>query len=228
MTTESFPTTTVPETTPLTKGARPAAINLALARLMGHHNIAHDAIERLCNRGLAVHIGLSKLDIPQIQQMAQDPRIVEYCPNDKRRFADPEKWVSKGRAFFTLRDIGSGAIAGYGWSGPEPCQKLPNHPITTAFRSLSPGSGADFTRVVAGATRAIYTNKGMGLETWASNQRAVHTYLKVGTLLVATESYDNNGRRIIRPTLDTQNAALVNESGQPAVQDTRLYMRFPN
>lgn len=188
--------------------------------------LGNQAIEHLYDRGLMLHGGLAEADIEQIQTLARSPKIVEYCPNDRRRFGDPESWVQKGRSLFTLREFGSAAIVGYAWSGPEPCAQLPDHPITTAFRTIIPGTGKDLVVAVVESTRQQHGDAGIGLETWASNTAAVRTYLRAGAQLLNTVSHSPHGDRILRPTLDTANASVVNHAGAFA-HDTRLFMGFP-
>jgi hypothetical protein len=199
----------------------------------------NDALARLNERGFTVARGLTPYYAGSLAVISQQDHIREYCPRDTaERFPTPpaiEKWHAKkdGRApFLLLSDvmykgapIGE-AIDGYGWSGTEPCEALPDHPITTAYRlarrGLRQGLFGDFVQVVTSATNTFYAEgEGIGLETWFSNEKAVGAYEEVGYELLDT------GEVELRPTLNPGlPGAHMTDKGLMA-PDHRLYMGYP-
>jgi len=183
------------------------------------------ALTRLHEKGYAIGLGMTEYYAGAVGVMGYQRSIREYCPKDctEKRFgtlSSTEKWLKKngGRAPFLLLKDGQ-RLAAYGWSGVEPCDELPDNPITTAYRVSEEfqgkGLGKDFTQVVVSGTRALYApEEGIGLETWKSNH-AAGMYEKVGFTLV------HQGESEYRPTLDP--AALNGK-----VLDQRLYMSYPD
>lgn len=190
------------------------------------------ALERLNSRGFTVTLGLSHYFAGAISVMGQQEHIREYCPKDATpaRFGTQEstaKWLQKGggRAVFLLleqaQEKGQKAgqqLSGYAWAGVEACEELPDQSITSAYRlgkvSLGRGLASDFIQTVVSGTHALYApEEGIGLETWQSNHAAA-LYQKVGFEL-QTQKDD------VRPTLDSSAA-----NGK--VEDTRLFMAYPN
>ncbi len=188
-----------------------------------------NALRRLHEKGFSVGIGLTEYYAGAIAVMSQQNHIREYCPNDstEKRFgslSSTARWLQKngGRAMFLLLsncDFNT-RLEGYGWTGIEPSNELPDHPITSAYRLgervLGKGLSKDFIQVVVSSTHSLYEPKaGIGLETWRSNPAAT-IYPKVGFVLI-TEAPDDE----LRPTLDSSY-----EDGQ--VLDRRMYMVYPD
>ena len=187
------------------------------------------ALENLALKGLEVVSGIRTADVDEIRALAETKAVREYCPKDVNRFN--QRWIEKGRGVFLLRVTGSEEIRGYSWSGPEKCEELPDHPNTTAFRTVAPGTGRDLTVATVEGSRALHSEEGYGLETWASNTRAVSIYSKVGARLVRardTERNPDTGQTepIMRPTLSPRQYDPV-IAGEHYRYDTRLYMAFP-
>lgn len=187
------------------------------------------ALARLREKGFAVAAGLTEYFAGAVGVMGYQAHIREYCPKDatESRFGtlqSTEKWLQKGGGrgmFLLLRGEGnSSQLEGYGWTGVEQCEELPEHPITSAFRigerGLGQGLGKDFVQVVVSGTNALYAHgEGIGLETWRSNH-AAGMYPKVGFVALA-ESHEDE----LRPTLDPSAAG-------GKVLDCRLYMGYPS
>ena len=181
------------------------------------------AMRELKQKGFEVTAGLRQADLADIRAIAGSEAVREYCPNDvAARFgsdAMTEEWLSGGKAGFLLRQIGSGALAGYGWTGPKASPQVPGGDTTFAIR-LSPDFAGQhlatpFTATINAGTLALYgRHRQIWLETWGSNERAVHTYLNAGAELVATQDGE-------RPTL---HPATNEPDGMR--RDTRLSMQF--
>jgi len=200
----------------------------------------NQALARLQEKGFIVAKGLTRYFAGAVGVMGQQDHIREYCPKDATpaRFAtesSTEKWLQKGggRAMFLLlnqvQHKGEPAglkLEGYGWTGYEPCDELPDHPITSAYRLGAGAKGkrlsGDFVQTVVSATNALYTDgEGIGLETWKSNS-AASLYPKIGfTLLHEAEEPE------LRPTLDLTAFDVVITSEGPKIEDTRQYMGYP-
>ncbi len=187
------------------------------------------ALIRLWEKGFTVATGLTEYFAGAVGLMGYQEHIREYCPKDatESRFGSlqsTQKWLQKGGGrgmFLLLRGQGNGAqLEGYGWTGVEPCDELPDHPITSAYRIGERGRGQrlgkDFIQVVVSGTNTLYApGEGIGLETWRSN-RAAGIYPRVGFILLAEAPDDE-----LRPTL---------KPGTPdgKVMDRRLYMGYPS
>jgi hypothetical protein len=192
------------------------------------------ALARLNEHGYIVATGLTPYFAGAIALMGQQPHIREYCPRDATaaRFGTQEStrlWLEKngGRATFLLlsqvehkgNPMGL-QLEGYAWTGLEPCEALPDYPITSAYRlgetALGKHLSGDFVQVVVSGTHTLYADgKKIGLETWDSNP-AASLYPKVG--FVPAEQ----PHRLLelRPTLDSKA-----ENGM--TMDTRLFMGYP-
>lgn len=187
------------------------------------------ALARLQEKDLTVATGLTEYFAGAVGVMGYQTSIREYCPKDttESRFgtlSSTEKWLQKngGRAMFLLlRGEGNDAqLEGYGWTGAELCDELPEHPVTSAYRIgerlQGKGLGKDFIQVVVSGTNTLYApSEGIGLETWRSNP-AASLYPKVGFVLLAEAAADE-----MRQTLSTDA-----EDGK--VIDRRLYMGYPS
>lgn len=185
------------------------------------------ALERLREKGFTVATGLTEYFAGVISVMGYQPHIREYCPKDatESRFGtlhSTEKWLQKGGGrgmFLLLRGESDNAqLEGYGWTGVEPCEELPNHPITSAYRigerGQGQGLGKDFVQVVVSGTNALYApDEGIGLETWKSNP-AASLYPKVGFVALAEAPEDE-----LRPTLEP-------DAVDGKILDRRLYMGY--
>lgn len=185
------------------------------------------ALARIREKGFTVATGLTEYFAGAISVMSYQEHIREYCPKDSTEFRfstleSTEKWLQKGggRAMFLLLR-GEGVTAqleGYGWTGVEPCDELPEHPVTSAYRigerGQGNGLGGDFVQVVVSGTNALYApSVGIGLETWKSNH-AAHIYTKVGFVTI-TEALEDE----LRPTLQPEACG--------SVIDRRVYMGYP-
>lgn len=187
------------------------------------------ALARMQEKGFFVATGLTEYFAGAVGVMGYQSHIREYCPKDstEKRFGtleSTEKWLQKGGGrgmFLLLRgERNNTQLEGYGWTGVEACDELPNHPITSAYRVgervLGKGLGKDFVQAVVSGTNAIYApGEGVGLETWKSNH-AASMYLKVGFEPMAEAPEDE-----LRPTLQPDA-----EDGK--VLDRRLYMGYPS
>lgn len=187
------------------------------------------ALERIQEKGFTVALGLTEYFAGAVGVMGYQEHIREYCPKDptESRFGTLEstaKWLQKGGGrgmFLLLGGEGNNAqLEGYGWTGVEPCDELPDYPITSAYRigerAQGRGFGRDFVQAVLSGTNAIFApGEGIGLETWRSNY-AADMYRRVGFVLLAEAADDE-----LRPTL---------KPGTPdgKVMDRRLYMGYPN
>jgi len=187
------------------------------------------ALARLQEKGFTVATGLTEYFAGAVGVMGYQAHIREYCPKDatESRFGtlqSTEKWLQKGGGrgmFLLLRGEGnSSQLEGYGWTGVEPCEELPEYPITSAYRigerGQGQGLGKDFVQVVVSGTNALYApGEGIGLETWRSNH-AAGMYPKVGFVALAEAHEDE-----LRPTLDPS-------ATDGKVWDRRLYMGYPS
>jgi ribosomal protein S18 acetylase RimI-like enzyme len=181
-----------------------------------------EAVNLLHERGYEVRVGLTTDLADQIEAMAREPSIREFCPNDcGSRFADRasiESWLSKKRATFTLvkkspegQDL---SLVGYGWVGLGASDHVHGGETTFAIRIGESGQGqglaTPFARLIVEGAAAIYAAKNMWLETWQSNGGAVHVYHKIGFK-------DVDQVEAQRPTANGESVA-----------DTRLYMSLDN
>lgn len=185
------------------------------------------ALAHLQERGFQVAVGLTEYFAGAVGVMGYQRAIREYCPKDStsKRFGTlsaTEQWLQKGggRGMFLLLSGEGGAaqLEGYGWTGQEPCDKLPQHPITSAYRigerSQGQGLGKSFVQVIVSGTEALYApGEGIGLETWESNH-AASMYPKLGFVLLAQGPEGE-----LRPTIDPDIAG-------GKVPDRRLYMGY--
>jgi len=103
---------------------------------------------------------------------------------------------------------------------------LTGMPYTFAIRLNEEFAGqrlaTPFTRAIVYGSMKYFNAKGIGLETWASNNKAVNSYVRAGALLTSAQ----NGER---PTLD-ETFPIAEEgkhAGKHVRPDTRLYMKFP-
>ena len=187
------------------------------------------ALERMKEKGFTIATGLTEYFAGAIGVMGYQGHIREYCPKDstEARFGtlqSTEKWLQKGGGrgmFLLLRGEGNNAqLEGYGWTGVEPCDELPDHPITSAYRigerGQRQGLGKDFVQAVVSGTNTLYApGEGIGLETWRSNH-AASLYPKVGFVAISEAPEDE-----LRPTLSPM--AIDGK-----VLDRRLYMGYPS
>ncbi|QQS19555.1 GNAT family N-acetyltransferase [Candidatus Saccharibacteria bacterium] len=172
------------------------------------------AQKKLAEAGYEVRLGLTETDAATIQQLALEPSIIEYCPNDcDSRFRDKKgttNWLSKGRAVFLLVEKATGDLAGYAWAGESQSDHVPDGKVTVAVRlserHQGKGLATPYLAVVLDATIHLYDADNLWLESWASNTGAVHIYQKLGFTLVAS----------VPSTRPTATGSLT--------PDTRLYM----
>jgi hypothetical protein len=117
---------------------------------------ANASLQILQEHGFVVGVGMTEAFQPQVAAIAEEPAVVEYCPNDKKRVGTLEalhKWQSKGRGAVVVYATGEFDTSGmspedmqqlaeegyleavaYGWSGAEPNKHIPGGDITTAYR----------------------------------------------------------------------------------------------
>lgn len=193
----------------------------------GIGSLGDQALASLREKGFTLAAGLTEYFAGAVGMMGRQPHIREYCPKDAtdKRFAtlpSTTAWLNKGggRGMFLLL---SGTdpnfqLEGYAWGGIEPCEQLPDHPITSAFRigdrSAGKGLGRAFTQAVVAAIHTLYgEGEGIGAETWSSNH-ASGMYERAGFESIAADDL-----YIPRPTLDPN--AVDGE-----VLDRRLYLGF--
>lgn len=179
-----------------------------------------DLLDYLETAGYELHRGLTTEIAEKIIEMALEPAICEYCPNDSgSRFIDLDatrQWLQKGRAVFLLmRKQDNGLeLAGYGWTGKGSSKWVKDGQTTFAIRIGKAGQGqglaTPFSRLIVSASAIKYGAQDFWLETWASNAAAVHIYHKIGFVDVAQELSE-------RPSLK-----------EGTVSDTRLYMTLSN
>jgi ribosomal protein S18 acetylase RimI-like enzyme len=179
------------------------------------------AIAKLAESGFEVRAGLTPELAEQIIQMALEPGIREYCPNDSgqrfKNIAATKDWLAKKRGTFVLLKPGENdelVLAGYGWAGDGASEHVPGGETTFSIRIGEAGQGqglaSSFAWLIVAASAELYGARDFWLETWASNGGAVHTYHKIGFKDVAQQNAQ-------RPT---------NSGGQ--IDDTRLYMSLDN
>ncbi|MDB5163877.1 MAG: hypothetical protein JWS12_495 [Candidatus Saccharibacteria bacterium] len=187
------------------------------------------ALVRLQEKGFTVVTGLTEYFAGAVGVMGYQGHIREYCPKDstESRFGtlqSTEKWLQKGGGrgmFLLLRGEGNNTqLEGYGWTGVEPCEELPDHPITSAYRvgerGKGQGLGKDFVQVVVSGTNTLYApGEGVGLETWRSNH-AANLYPRVGFVPLSEAAEDE-----LRPSLQQ-------DAVDGKVLDRRLYMGYPS
>jgi GNAT superfamily N-acetyltransferase len=181
------------------------------------------AVAYLAGIGYEVRYGLTKEYAQAIVDMALEPAIKEYCPNDSGdRFASMEaveRWLSKQRLTFLLlkrADNGELSLAGYGWIGIKDSSHAPGGHVTFSLRVSGnhggKGLAAPFSTLMVMASAAVFGICDIWLETWASNGAAVHIYHKIGFEDVDAVPGE-------RPTT---------LEGGGTVQDERLFMTYPN
>lgn len=184
---------------------------------------SNNAIKKLGEAGLRVQLGMEPEDLEDIQEIANSNAVREFCPNDlAARFGNEQmarKWLKNGKGVFELRaNNPRDDLAGYGWTGPKQVMEVPGGDTTFAVR-LSPKYsgrhlGTPFAQAIVAGSQTTFGKQNIWLETWASNVRAVGSYLHAGAQLVEnTDSY--------RPTL----YPAKNET-DGVRRDTRLFMRF--
>lgn len=186
----------------------------------------NEAVEQLLAANYEVVAGVRRDDVKEIAAIARQNPVREYCAKDAlTRCGDEEMMAAwfdgkkDGRGVFLLRHTGTLAVAGYGWTGPELCQELPESLVTLAVRLdegvSGQGLGVPFTTAILYGSMALYGARNIGLETWGSNTAAVKTYLRAGADLVTTKDD-------VRPTLQHGPHVVGGKR-----QDVRLYMQFP-
>lgn len=204
------------------------------------------ALASLHAAGLRATLGLDEPTLTGITAAANEPHIVEFCPNDRARFADlaaGRAWMGKGRGLVTI-STADGALLAYGWSGREHNAHLPGADVTTAYRVTAAGQ-AEARRVrlaqppfrlgiVLGdlvVATAVHVwgapADEVSLETWRSNAGARRLYADLGFVQVP-EAPDHPD---VRPTLHPVGAVVAGEvvradparPGRHLVADARCF-----
>jgi ribosomal protein S18 acetylase RimI-like enzyme len=205
-----------------------------------------DALRSLHAAGLRAAIGLDEPTLAGIAAAASEPHIVEFCPNDRTRFADVaagRMWMAKGRGLVALT-AADGALLAYGWSGRERNDHLPGADVTTAYRVTARGQlEARRVRVADPRFRlglvlgdlvvatAVHVwgapPTDVSLETWRSNAGARRVYADLGFARVS-EAPDQPD---MRPTLQPVGSEIAGEvvradpdrPGRHVVADARCF-----
>lgn len=230
----SYPTTMVERAEPLD------ADTTALGRRGGA------ALRASAAAGLRVTVGLDDATLAGIAAAASEPHIVEFCPNDRSRFADPaagRTWMAKGRGLVAVTTP-DGALLAYGWSGIERNAHLPGADVTTAYRVTAAGQReARRVRAVVPGFRlgmvlgdlvvatAVHVwgapADQVSLETWRSNTGARQLYADLGFVQV----HDAPDHPDVRPTLQPVGAVVAgsvvradpDRPGRHLVDDARCF-----
>lgn len=165
----------------------------------------------LTEKGYSVVSGLTKEYAKDIIEMALEPHIKLTCPNDSgSRFTNvttTKQWLKKngGRGVFLLVRNKDKQLAGYGWTGAGTSQHVPEGKITFAIRigeiGLKQGLATPFSQLIIQGSAVLFGAKDFWLETWKSNEAAVHIYTNVG----------------FKPVTEVKSG-----------DDTRVFMMLPN
>ena len=157
--------------------------------------------------GVHAYMGLDEPTRQAITKASQQRHIVEFCPNDKKRFGTPDaadKWQAKGRGLITFWRDG---LLNYEWAGMEPNRHLPDYPVTTAYRVTTAGAALNaemrednptFSLALTAAQLLLHysvrtwgtSRAEISLETWNSNKRAGRLYEKLGFRDAALGSWE--------------------------------------
>ena len=185
------------------------------------------AVAALAEHQLQSSVGLDLATIDRLVGVTGEEHIVEFCPTDRRRFADVSacrEWVKKERAFVAITDATTSDLLAYGWSGPDKNKHIPGADITTAYRVTRAGQSATKRArergdknfrlgmhigelVIATATN-LYDAlpDSVSLETWGTNGAARHLYELLGFAQLDSAPNEN----ATRPTLKPVNFAVGN------------------
>jgi hypothetical protein len=185
------------------------------------------AVGALLEHRLQSSVGIDLSTIDRLVGVTNEDHIVEFCPTDRRRFADVaacREWVQKERAFVAITDAATSELLAYGWSGPDKNKHIPGADITTAYRVTRAGQSATKRARELGDTNfrlgmhigelviATATNlydappDTVSLETWGTNGAARHLYELLG--FVQLDSAPNE--KALRPTLKPMNSVVGN------------------
>ncbi len=211
------------------------------------------AVLALREGGLVAVAGLSTTMLPDIQAIATENDVQEFCPNDSGRFAysNVGQWVAKGggRGFVGIGQLeasGRLRVVGYGWSAFKENKAIIGADITTAYRVGSAGNqlareiGPDFRMglllgelVIASAVHLYGANlRQISLETWASNTRARKLYDKIGFVQPLGVKPKPDYRPTLAPIGTVINGKVVRldtdpkHQGRHIVDDERCYYRL--
>jgi hypothetical protein len=216
----------------------------------------NSAVATLLKHELQPSVGLDRSIIEHLVGVTGEDHIVEFCPTDRRRFADVaacQEWVQKHRAFVAITDSASSALLAYGWSGPDKNKHIPGADITTAYRVTRAGQAAtklarergdgDFRLgmyigelVIATATQLYGASPdSVSLETWGTNVAARHLYELLGFVQLDTAPNEKATRPTLKP-LDTHvgNAQVradpssLDDPAKQVVDDERCFYVLRN
>lgn len=214
------------------------------------------AVAALTEHRLQSSVGLDLASIDRLVGVTTEEHIVEFCPTDRRRFADVaacREWVHKERSFVAITDPTRSELLAYGWSGPDKNKHIPGADITTAYRVTRAGQAATKRARERGDTNfrlgiqigelviATATNlydaqpERVSLETWGTNGAARHLYELLG--FVQLDSAPNETAQ--RPTLKPIDSAIGNglvradpsnpeDSSRRVVDDERCFYVLRN
>jgi hypothetical protein len=188
------------------------------------------AVSALAEHGLRSSVGLDPATIDRLVRVTGEDHIVEFCPTDRRRFADLsacEKWVEKQRAFVAITDATGSELLAYGWSGPDANKHIPGADITTAYRVTRAGQSATKQArekgdasfrlgmhigelVIATATHLYGAPPDeVSLETWGTNGAARHLYELLGFVQLDSVPNQTATRPTLKPIDSTIGDAIV-------------------
>ncbi len=188
------------------------------------------AVSALAEHGLRSSVGLDAATIERLVGVTGEDHIVEFCPTDRRRFADRaacEKWVEKQRAFVAITNVTGSELLAYGWSGPDTNNHIPGADITTAYRVTRAGQSATKQArengdqnfrlglhigelVIATATHLYNAPpEEVSLETWGTNGAARHLYELLGFVQLDLAPNETATRPTLKPIDSTIGNAIV-------------------
>lgn len=155
----------------------------------------NDEIKRLHEAGYRILEGINDATRARLAAAASQPHIREYCARDlDERFGSTEQtleWLSGGRALLTLES--EGVLIGYGWVGPKNTPEVKDlYDATMSIRLTEHGVGkglaTSFAIVLTEYALQQFGARGVWLEVWRSNERAIRMYERIGYVIVAVVS----------------------------------------
>lgn len=174
------------------------------------------SLSKLFDKGYHIQIGILERDVSQLQALSRQTSILKYCPKDcTERFKDTpttQKWLTKKRLVFLLKERATDDVAGIAWTGPGTSPNILGGTLTGGIRisekHQGKGLAAPFLQAELEYTKQFFSDDLLWFECWQSNAGAAHIYQKIGFKIVGTEP----GQRVT-PSGDYE-------------PDTRVYMVF--